>query len=49
MHVQRLRTKLGAAGDWIETVRAVGYRFREPAPPPQTRKLSHPPPRRRRT
>src|SRR5216117_726543 len=33
MHVQRLRTKLGAAGDWIETVRAVGYRFREPAAP----------------
>ena len=30
MHVQRLRAKLGAAGDWIETVRAVGYRFREP-------------------
>jgi two-component system, OmpR family, phosphate regulon response regulator PhoB len=34
MHVQRLRAKLGAAGDWIETVRAVGYRFREPAAPP---------------
>ncbi|OLC87605.1 MAG: DNA-binding response regulator [Gemmatimonadetes bacterium] len=33
MHVQRLRTKLGASGDWIETVRAVGYRFREPAAP----------------
>ncbi|MGH7531390.1 MAG: response regulator [Gemmatimonadales bacterium] len=31
MHVQRLRAKLGAAGDWIETVRAVGYRFRDPA------------------
>src|SRR6185437_8376876 len=30
MHVQRLRSKLGPAGDWIETVRAVGYRFREP-------------------
>ena len=30
MHVQRLRTKLGDAGDWIETIRAVGYRFREP-------------------
>ena len=28
MHVQRLRTKLGAAGDWIETVRGFGYRFR---------------------
>lgn len=28
MHVQRLRTKLGDAGDLIETVRGVGYRFR---------------------
>src|SRR5437879_13791748 len=33
MHVQRLRATLGASGDWIETVRAVGYRFREPAAP----------------
>lgn len=33
MHVQRLRAKLGGAGEWIETVRAVGYRFREPPPP----------------
>src|SRR5712692_2126329 len=46
MHVQRLRTKLGAAGDWIETVRAVGYRFREPVAPP---KRPAPAPRRRRT
>lgn len=38
MHVQRLRAKLGSAGDWIETVRAVGYRFREPAPPPARRR-----------
>ena len=30
MHVQRLRTKLGAAGDCVETVRGVGYRFRVP-------------------
>ena len=30
MHVQRLRTKLGDAGDCIETVRGVGYRFRVP-------------------
>jgi two-component system phosphate regulon response regulator PhoB len=30
MHVQRLRTKLGAAGTYIDTVRGVGYRFREP-------------------
>ena len=28
MHVQRLRTKLGEAGDLIETVRGSGYRFR---------------------
>lgn len=28
MHVQRLRTKLGEAGDSIETVRGFGYRFR---------------------
>ena len=27
MHVQRLRTKLGAAGDLIETVRGFGYRI----------------------
>ena len=36
MHVQRLRAKLGAAGDWIETVRAIGYRFRDPTPPLRT-------------
>jgi two-component system, OmpR family, phosphate regulon response regulator PhoB len=28
MHVQRLRAKLGKAGDSIETVRGFGYRFR---------------------
>jgi two-component system phosphate regulon response regulator PhoB len=28
MHVQRLRAKLGAAGDMIETVRGFGYRLR---------------------
>ncbi len=27
-HVKRLRTKLGAAGAYVETVRGVGYRFR---------------------
>ncbi|MFN8802115.1 MAG: response regulator [Gemmatimonas sp.] len=32
MHVQRLRTKLGAAGDLIETVRGFGYRLRAAAP-----------------
>ena len=33
MHVQRLRTKLGAAGDLIETVRGFGYRLQTPQPP----------------
>jgi DNA-binding response OmpR family regulator len=28
-HVRRLREKLGKAGDYIETVRGVGYRFAE--------------------
>jgi two-component system phosphate regulon response regulator PhoB len=28
MHVQRLRAKLGAAGELIETVRGLGYRLR---------------------
>ncbi len=28
-HIRRLREKLGPAGDWIETIRGVGYRFRE--------------------
>lgn len=32
MHVQRLRAKLGDAGDWIETVRGFGYRFRNERP-----------------
>lgn len=27
-HVRRLREKLGKTGDWIETVRGFGYRFR---------------------
>jgi two-component system phosphate regulon response regulator PhoB len=30
MHVQRLRTKLGAAGTLIETVRGFGYRLKAP-------------------
>jgi two-component system phosphate regulon response regulator PhoB len=30
MHVQRLRAKLGEAGDLIETVRGFGYRIRAP-------------------
>jgi two-component system phosphate regulon response regulator PhoB len=32
MHVQRLRSKLGTAGDFIETVRGFGYRFRSAEP-----------------
>ena len=28
MHIQRLCTKLGPAGDMIETVRGFGYRMR---------------------
>jgi len=35
MHVQRLRVKLGDVGVWIETVRGIGYRFREPPAPPK--------------
>ena len=37
MHVQRLRQKLGRAGDHIETVRGAGYRFRRPDAKPRTR------------
>ncbi len=37
MHVQRLRTKLGPAGDLIETVRGFGYRFRSPEKAGRTR------------
>src|SRR5206468_9112585 len=40
MHVQRLRQKLGAAGDCIETVRGAGYRFRRPPPELRARKRS---------
>jgi two-component system phosphate regulon response regulator PhoB len=28
-HMKRLRQKLGGGGDWIETIRGVGYRFSE--------------------
>lgn len=28
-HIRRLREKLGSSGDFIETVRGLGYRFRE--------------------
>jgi len=40
MHVQRLRQKLGKAGDCIETVRGAGYRFRRPAAELRGRKRS---------
>jgi DNA-binding response OmpR family regulator len=33
MHVQRLRAKLGDAGDLIETVRGFGYRIRDAGAP----------------
>ncbi len=34
-HIKRLREKLGAAAGYVETVRGVGYRFREqPGDPP---------------
>lgn len=29
-HIRRLREKLGAAGDWVRTVRGVGYRIEDP-------------------
>jgi Response regulators consisting of a CheY-like receiver domain and a winged-helix DNA-binding domain len=35
MHVQRLRTKLGPAGDLIETVRGFGYRINSGQPRPK--------------
>ncbi len=28
-HIKRLREKLGKAGDYIETIRGIGYRFKE--------------------
>lgn len=34
-HVKRLREKLGAAGEYVETVRGVGYRFAESPNAPQ--------------
>src|SRR6059058_4195958 len=40
MHVQRLRQKLGKAGDCVETVRGAGYRFRRPPPELRGRKRS---------
>ena len=37
MHVQRLRSKLGPAGEMIETVRGFGYRFQPLTPDPRRR------------
>lgn len=37
MHVKRLRAKLGAAGDLIETVRGFGYRIHDPDTGKRTR------------
>ncbi len=31
-HINRLRQKLGKAGDYLETVRGVGYRIKKPSP-----------------
>jgi len=42
-HVKRLRHKLGAAGQYLETVRGVGYRFRTQFDE-SARSDSHPPP-----
>jgi two-component system phosphate regulon response regulator PhoB len=41
-HVKRLREKLGAARDYIETVRGVGYRFVN-APPETSGQMATPP------
>lgn len=35
--IKRLRRKLGRGGDWIETVRGVGYRMRDTPPRPAAR------------
>ena len=32
-HVKRLRQKLGPVGGYIETIRGVGYRFRDQVDP----------------
>ncbi|MEX0792028.1 MAG: response regulator transcription factor [Pirellulaceae bacterium] len=36
VHVRALRRKMGDAADLIETVRGVGYRFRDPTAPAET-------------
>jgi two-component system phosphate regulon response regulator PhoB len=46
-HVKRLREKLGVAGDYVQTVRGVGYRFAErPEAPPSGPPSRRPAPRR---
>ena len=43
-HVKRLRQKLGTAGDYVETIRGVGYRFAEsPAEPARPGMRGHGP------
>jgi two-component system, OmpR family, alkaline phosphatase synthesis response regulator PhoP len=37
VHITALRKKLGQCGDWIETVRGFGYKFREETPGEQGR------------
>jgi DNA-binding response OmpR family regulator len=34
VHIMSLRRKLGQCGDWIETIRGFGYKFRESPPQP---------------
>ena len=34
VHITGLRRKLGECGEWIETVRGFGYRFREESEDP---------------
>lgn len=45
-HVKRLREKLGSARDYVETVRGVGYRFKEDPSDPDYSDDSHLVPRR---
>ena len=40
-HVKRLRQKLGAASDYLETVRGVGYRWLETPPEESLPENSH--------
>ncbi len=42
VHVASLRKKLGTGAAWVQTVRGVGYAFREPEPGVSTRQHKHP-------